>query len=147
MMMKSALYQTNLSDFYSANSLKQQFADRHVGPLRHIILIPSKPVFFSFSLMLRTQRRSDAYQFNWILSFALKCCVLNYFRRANTKMLQFSYGFDASGTRTRDQPHTKLNGCHKLTIQHDGQIYWLGNWVPGISHLFIFQRSSINFIK
>jgi hypothetical protein len=32
-------------DFYSASSLKQQSADRHVAPLRHIILIPSQPVF------------------------------------------------------------------------------------------------------
>ena len=32
-------------DFYSASSLKQQSMDRHVAPLRHIILIPSRPVF------------------------------------------------------------------------------------------------------
>jgi hypothetical protein len=32
-------------DLYSARSLKQQFADRHVAPLGHISLIPSKPVF------------------------------------------------------------------------------------------------------
>jgi hypothetical protein len=32
-------------DFYSANSLKQQSANRHVAPLGHIILIPSQPVF------------------------------------------------------------------------------------------------------
>ena len=32
-------------DFYSAKSLKQQSADRHVVPLGHISLIPSKPVF------------------------------------------------------------------------------------------------------
>jgi len=32
-------------DFYSASSLKQQSAGRHVAPLRHIILIPSQPVF------------------------------------------------------------------------------------------------------
>ena len=32
-------------DFYSASSLKQQSADRHVSPLGHIILIPSHPVF------------------------------------------------------------------------------------------------------
>ena len=32
-------------DFYSASSLKQQFAGRHVAPLGHIILIPSQPVF------------------------------------------------------------------------------------------------------
>ena len=31
-------------DFYSANSLKQQSACRHVAPLRHIILISSQPV-------------------------------------------------------------------------------------------------------
>jgi hypothetical protein len=32
-------------DFYSAYSLKQQSAGRHVAPLGHIILIPSQPVF------------------------------------------------------------------------------------------------------
>ena len=32
-------------DFYSASSLKQQSADRHVAPLWHIILILSQPVF------------------------------------------------------------------------------------------------------
>ena len=39
-------------DFYSANKLKQQSADRHVRPLGHIILIPSQPVFVFFSLMV-----------------------------------------------------------------------------------------------
>ena len=32
-------------DFYSASSLKQQSADKHVAPLGHIILILSQPVF------------------------------------------------------------------------------------------------------
>jgi hypothetical protein len=32
-------------DFYSASSLKQQSAGRHVIPLWHIILISSQPVF------------------------------------------------------------------------------------------------------
>jgi hypothetical protein len=32
-------------DFYSASSLKQQSAGRHVALLGHIILIPSQPVF------------------------------------------------------------------------------------------------------
>jgi hypothetical protein len=32
-------------DAYSASSLKQQSTDRHVAPRRHIILIPSQPVF------------------------------------------------------------------------------------------------------
>jgi hypothetical protein len=32
-------------DFYRASSLKQQSTDRHVAPFRHIILIPSQPVF------------------------------------------------------------------------------------------------------
>jgi uncharacterized protein (DUF1501 family) len=31
-------------DFYSASSLKQQSAGRHVAPLGHIIVIPSQPV-------------------------------------------------------------------------------------------------------
>ena len=47
-------------DFYSASSLKQQSAGRHVAPLRHIILIPSQPS--SFSLMLRAKPRSNKYQ-------------------------------------------------------------------------------------
>ena len=33
------------SDLYGVSSLKQQSADRHVVPLAHVILIPSKPVF------------------------------------------------------------------------------------------------------
>jgi hypothetical protein len=32
-------------DLYSARSLKQQSAGRHVAPLGNIILIPSQPVF------------------------------------------------------------------------------------------------------
>ena len=36
---------TRLFFFYSASSLKQQSADRHVAPLQHIILILSQPVF------------------------------------------------------------------------------------------------------
>ena len=32
-------------DFYSASSLKQQSAGRHVAPLGNIILIQSQPVF------------------------------------------------------------------------------------------------------
>jgi len=32
-------------DFYSASSLKQQSAGRHIAPLGHIILVPSQPVF------------------------------------------------------------------------------------------------------
>jgi hypothetical protein len=32
-------------EIYSASSLKQQSAGRHVAPLRHIIPIPSQPVF------------------------------------------------------------------------------------------------------
>jgi hypothetical protein len=32
-------------DSYSASSLKQQYTDGHVSPLRHIIMIPSQPVF------------------------------------------------------------------------------------------------------
>ena len=39
------LAQYTYLDFYSASSLKQQFADRHVAPLGHIILIPSQPIF------------------------------------------------------------------------------------------------------
>jgi len=35
-------------DLYSASSLKQQSAGRHVAPLGHIILIPSQPVFAHF---------------------------------------------------------------------------------------------------
>ena len=45
--MRSSLYyldQYAYLDLYSASSLKQQSAVRHVAPLGHIILIPSQPV-------------------------------------------------------------------------------------------------------
>ena len=47
MILMSALYLTNMVNwsFYSASSLKQQSVDRHVAPLRHILLIPNQPVF------------------------------------------------------------------------------------------------------
>ena len=38
-------------NFYSAISLKQQSADRHVTALGHIILIPTQSVFALFSLI------------------------------------------------------------------------------------------------
>ena len=38
-------------DFYSASSLKQQSAGRHVAPLGHIFLIPTS--LCSYFLMLR----------------------------------------------------------------------------------------------
>jgi hypothetical protein len=44
------LDQDALLDFDSASLLKQQSANRHVAPLRHIILIPSRPVFVPFLL-------------------------------------------------------------------------------------------------
>ena len=65
MMMRSALYYwpTRLVAFlYSASSLKQQSADRHVAPLGHIIMI-EPTILCSFSLMLRAWRRSNKYQF------------------------------------------------------------------------------------
>ena len=43
--MRCVLDQHAELDFYSAISLKQQSAGKHVAPLRHIILIPSQPVF------------------------------------------------------------------------------------------------------
>jgi hypothetical protein len=39
------LDQHTLLDFYSASSLKQQSANRHVAPLVHIIPITNQPVF------------------------------------------------------------------------------------------------------
>jgi hypothetical protein len=67
-------------NFNSACSLKYQFADRHVAPLKHIILI-------SYSLKLYAQLKSNKYQiyslcFEWfecnvlcILSLSLCVCV------------------------------------------------------------------------
>jgi len=45
MLTRFVLEQHAWSDLYGVSSLKQQSADRHVAPLVHIILIPSKPVF------------------------------------------------------------------------------------------------------
>ena len=39
-------------DFYSASSLKQQSASRHVAPIGHIILFPSQLVFILTPIML-----------------------------------------------------------------------------------------------
>ena len=48
MMLRSAWNYTNTLSvifFYSAISLKQHSADKHVAPIGHIILIPSQPAF------------------------------------------------------------------------------------------------------
>ena len=45
-------------DFYSTSSLKQQSAKRHVAPLEHIILIPSKQymlLHFSAASLVKKQ--------------------------------------------------------------------------------------------
>jgi len=45
MMMSACTRQTHLVDFFIGSSLRQQSTDRHVTPPRHIILIPSQPIF------------------------------------------------------------------------------------------------------
>jgi len=68
-------------DFYSASSLKQQSADRHVSSLGHYL--DSEPTSIcSFSLMLRAKRRSNKYQF-------------------------YSLWFDPTEARTQDLPHSR----------------------------------------
>ena len=54
-----ALDQHTLLDLYSASSLKQQSAGRHVAPLKHIILIPVNPslLFFIKSICLAENQK------------------------------------------------------------------------------------------
>jgi hypothetical protein len=52
-------------DFYSASSLKQQSAGRHVAPLVHIILIPTS--LCSYSLIMHA----------WRSCFLFKKCMEN----------------------------------------------------------------------
>ena len=61
--------------FYSARSLKQQSADRHVAPLGHIILIPSQLDFSLSSLCCVLSR--EAANTNFIV-FGLTWPVLEY---------------------------------------------------------------------
>jgi hypothetical protein len=58
------LDQHALLDFNCASSLKQQYTDRHVAPLRHIILILRHHLC---SLMLHAQGISHKYQFYSVL--------------------------------------------------------------------------------
>jgi len=70
-------------DFYSASSLKQQSADRHVAILGHIILIPSQPVF----------------------ALSPKCCVLSG-EATNTNFIVFGLtrpGLERTIYRTRGE--------------------------------------------
>ena len=61
-------------DFYSASSLKQQSADRHVAPLGHINLILNQPVFAlsPFCCVLR----GEATHTNFIV-FDFTLCILD----------------------------------------------------------------------
>jgi hypothetical protein len=48
--------------FQSASSLKEQSADRHVGSLGHIILIPSHPVFALSPYIINTACLAEKQQ-------------------------------------------------------------------------------------
>ena len=118
-------------DFYSASSLKQQSAGRHVVPLAHIILIPSHPIFFH-SLMLRASRRSNKYQL-------------------------YSPWFDPIGTRTRVLPHSRRACkplCHRYGLCLMGKKSWTTHlnypvvlWTP-VCHkkMHIWWRESLQVL-
>ena len=101
MMMRSALYYTNTrSGIYSASSLKQQSACRHVASLWHIILNPSQPVF----------------------ALAPKCCVLSG-KATNTNFVVFGVnrpGLEPTIYRTLGQ--------HANHYATDVVNYLLKNW-------------------
>jgi hypothetical protein len=110
MMMKSAEL-----DFYSASSLKQQSAGRHVAPLGHCS--DSEPTsLWSFSFMLRAYRRSNKYQF-------------------------YSLWFDPTKARTHDLPASAL-GASTLTITPP--IWWVASrwWsnMPTCGLVFITRK-------
>ena len=69
MMIKSALYYTNTFSwiFYNASSLKQQSADRHIGTLGYIILIPRHIGTLGYIILIPSQPVYD---------LSLQCCVL-----------------------------------------------------------------------
>ena len=67
-------------EFYSASSMEQQSADRHVAPLGHIILIPSQLVT---SLLL----------------FLNAVCL--------AEKQFYSLLFDPTGAQTHDIPHSR----------------------------------------
>ena len=54
---------TRSISFCSACSLKQRSTSRHVAPVGHIILNPSQPVFYLYSLILCPLWESSEYQF------------------------------------------------------------------------------------
>ena len=72
--------------FYSASSLKQQSAGRHVAPLEHIILTPRQPV----------------------IALSPQCCTLS---REATKTNLIVFG----STRTHDLPHSNRHTNHYAT--------------------------------
>jgi hypothetical protein len=104
--------------FYSASSLKQRSAGRHVATLIHIILIPSKPVFCSYYCVLTR----DATNTN--------CMVFGLDRCSNPR----SVGLEASTitiTRNTNAVQKKKNkqwttkNIHiKLTIVVQNEPLW-----------------------
>ena len=83
MMMRSALFQTNTLDFYSASLLKQQSAFRHVAPVGHIFLISRQAVF----------------------ALSPYCCVLSG-EATNTNFIIFGLT-RCHGARIYDLPHSR----------------------------------------
>jgi hypothetical protein len=115
-------------DLHSASSLKQQSADRHVAPLGHIILISSQPVC-SYSLMLRSYRRSNKYKFYSLPSGAtclsadccfseLALCKSNSACLSRTKRTSSSYHWKLTCFRHDIAviAELALNNNHSLTL-------------------------------
>ena len=53
----SAIFHLYHLDLYSASSLKQQSAGKHVAPLGHIIRIPSQPLLFLLNAACLTEKQ------------------------------------------------------------------------------------------
>ena len=89
-------------DFSSASSLKQQSTGRYVAPLRHIILIPSQPVFV-FSpeccMLSREATNTNFIVFGLILLeyYQWKSCVKHQsmcqYLGAKTRKVAMTYSF------------------------------------------------------
>ena len=85
MMTMSPLHKTNTLSwiFISANSLKQQSADRHVAPLRHIILFQANPyLLFLLTAVCLAEKQNYQYYSLWFDPTRARANVQPHLRQA-----------------------------------------------------------------
>ena len=104
--------------WHSANSLKQQFADSHVAPLGHIILIPGHPYWWVFPSIWQWNRHLTVYWCTQLKPTAglLQLLVIGLLMAHLKLLLNFATMYSP--------PHTTASLPWSPSKWSSAQVYW-----------------------